>query len=406
LTFDVFFVSQVQPPTMASLLRMQLGRSSGLANHAAAALQVRRAAVAAPKALFPLLRPLVRPAATSTPFATAQQSASLRPLLSSSPAASFSTSSVVNASDSSSGHGHSNAGRKAGRGRARVILHVAGGLVLMGATATGTAFVLVKAFELDEERRSSPAAHLRQYGNLLLSPSSEGVWDRVRRMVPTSILAILGVNLAVFGLHRILPTAVAYKHLFTSYSHLHAKQYHTLLTAAFSHHGAMHLLANCWALFVFGPKVCGIIGETDFVAIYLVAGVLSSYAAVRSTRWIGSARLQLAAMSQPSLGASGAVCTVVGMSAVLFPFDKYSLLGVTPWIKAEHLVPGFVMFDIGGVAYMWLRDRLSGIGHVAHVSGVLFGYFVTHTYLKHFNARAARRLKVIEQQRKLGLENY
>jgi len=287
---------------------------------------------------------------------------------------------------SSSSSGSSGSAWRHGR-----LLEIAGALVLVGVTATGTVFVITTAADMHEDMPH------RQHGNMMLNPM-ESV-----KALPRSVLGILAINVLVFFLHRVLPIHLAYKHLFTSFSHVQAGQYHTLLTSTFSHQDLFHLAANCIGLYMFAPPVIQIIGERDFTGIYLVAGVVSSILAVASTRVIGSRRLQSMAMSQPSLGASGAVCAVVGLSAVFFPDKQYSILGLSPWIRAEHLVPGLMLFDVAGVVYMWVRDRLSGIGHVAHISGILFGYLTAYTYLNTFNERAKRRLQYLEFKKKAGL---
>src|SRR5262245_17852506 len=47
-----------------------------------------------------------------------------------------------------------------------------------------------------------------------------------------------------------------------------------LLTYQFLHGGWIHLLLNCWALFVFGTEIETRLGRSRFLQLYLFSGVL------------------------------------------------------------------------------------------------------------------------------------
>jgi membrane associated rhomboid family serine protease len=53
-------------------------------------------------------------------------------------------------------------------------------------------------------------------------------------------------------------------------------QWWRLLTAMFLHASVLHILLNCWALYLFGQFAEGTFGPARTVAIYLVAGFLAS----------------------------------------------------------------------------------------------------------------------------------
>src|SRR5262249_33103238 len=79
-------------------------------------------------------------------------------------------------------------------------------------------------------------------------PPSDG-----RGRLPLSIAVILGINVAVFFMHRVMPAAWTFRHLYTSYDAVMRGYYHTLLTSVFSHERLTHLAFNSLALYFLGP---------------------------------------------------------------------------------------------------------------------------------------------------------
>jgi rhomboid protease GluP len=82
-------------------------------------------------------------------------------------------------------------------------------------------------------------------------------------------------------------------------------EYWRLFAALFLHYGALHLLFNCYALYILGPPLENIIGSARFAAAYLVAGLGSSIGVVLLWRfnWTEADFL---------VGASGSVMGIVG----------------------------------------------------------------------------------------------
>lgn len=126
-------------------------------------------------------------------------------------------------------------------------------------------------------------------------------------------------------------------------------EYYRLLTSAFLHGGALHLLLNMYALFAFGPQLEAALGRLRFTALYVVSalgGSALSYA--------------FAAPNQPSLGASGAVFGLLG--AYLVVLRK---LG-------KDSTPVLVLLAINFV-YGFLAPR---IDWRAHLGGLIAGALV------------------------------
>lgn len=76
------------------------------------------------------------------------------------------------------------------------------------------------------------------------------------------VFSIMIVNFGVFMAWK-QPSLgqVMSKHFITSYSHLRAGYFHTLLTHAVSHKDAMHLFSNMVTFYFFGSSLGGIIGS-------------------------------------------------------------------------------------------------------------------------------------------------
>src|SRR5439155_3200795 len=88
--------------------------------------------------------------------------------------------------------------------------------------------------------------------------------------------------------------------------------YLTLLTSMFMHASWLHLGGNMLFLFIFGDNVEHYVGTFLYLAFYLVAGIIASFAqiVVDPNSFV------------PSLGASGAIAAVLGAYIVLFPRNR------------------------------------------------------------------------------------
>lgn len=129
-----------------------------------------------------------------------------------------------------------------------------------------------------------------------------------------------------------------------------------LWTSAFLHGGTIHLLGNMLFLWAFGPNLEDRLGKLGFLAFYLLgAGAASGLHAVFETA--------------PAIGASGAVSAVTGAYLVMFPRTSIRCLFFISLVQ----IPAwwFIGFSI---AWDILRSGSgSGIAHLAHLGGTLFG---------------------------------
>ncbi len=127
-----------------------------------------------------------------------------------------------------------------------------------------------------------------------------------------------------------------------------------------------HILFNMMILFYAGRKLLDRYSEREFFWLYMVSGVLSGMAFVAWQLGFGK--------TAPAIGASGAVAAIMVVYAVHWPWDRWTIFFVIP-MPAVWVAVGTAIFDLypmllqlGGQG-----DR-SGVAHVAHIGGMLFGY--------------------------------
>ncbi len=146
-----------------------------------------------------------------------------------------------------------------------------------------------------------------------------------------------------------------------------AGDYWSLLTAIFLHGGVAHLLGNMYFLWVFGDNVEDRLGRVRFLALYLVAGLVSGLAHA----------VFEADTTLPVVGASGAISGVMAAYAVLFPRTRLiSLIFFfrVRWRAWVYLF-GWLGFQILGAM---LHTR--GIAWWAHIFGFLVGVLMAYKF--------------------------
>lgn len=148
---------------------------------------------------------------------------------------------------------------------------------------------------------------------------------------------------------------------------LAGKDFITLLTSMFMHGGFWHILGNMLYLWIFGDNVEDTLGKFWFAIMYLLSGVVGSFAHI----------LVSPGSTIPTIGASGAVSGVLGCYLMLYP--RARVLAVVPIIfflrfmmLPAYIFLGFWIFlqliygfgSIGGGA---------GVAYFAHIGGFIIG---------------------------------
>jgi membrane associated rhomboid family serine protease len=143
-----------------------------------------------------------------------------------------------------------------------------------------------------------------------------------------------------------------------------------LLTYIFLHGGFWHILLNMWGLFMFGRSLEQRLGRWRFLALYLVSGLIGA----------GTWLLLNWGSPVPVIGASGSVCGVVMATAMLFPDVRVILLIPPVPLKLKTFIVVFAVVEI--FSELAIHD---GIAHIAHLGGMLGGFFFMQHHLPRYS---------------------
>jgi membrane associated rhomboid family serine protease len=156
-------------------------------------------------------------------------------------------------------------------------------------------------------------------------------------------------------------------------------------TSMFLHGGWLHLIGNCWYLWIFGDNVEDRLGHLRYLVFYLGAGLASGALHVASSP--GSV--------VPTVGASGAIAGVLGAYLLMFPRARVvTLVPLFVFIQLMALPAVLVLglwfvfqFFSGAMSLLYSTNQSGGVAWWGHIGGFTFGVLVTLA----FGLRAPRR---------------
>jgi len=143
---------------------------------------------------------------------------------------------------------------------------------------------------------------------------------------------------------------------------------YTLVTHMFLHANLLHILGNTIFLVFFGMPLEARIGPRRMAAIYLVSGVMAGVLdSLASIGIVGDVVV-------PRVGASGAIFGIMGAFLALYPHQRILMPFLVIIMEAPVWV-GVLLYG-GFETYLVLIQASDGIGHMAHVGGVVTGIIV------------------------------
>lgn len=189
-----------------------------------------------------------------------------------------------------------------------------------------------------------------------------------RRPVITYFL--VGLNTLVFFYQLSLGSGL--NDFFVTYGAIPAKiltgtSLYTLFTSMFMHGGFLHILGNMLYLWIFGDNVEDTLGKFWFIIMYLLSGLVGSFAHILVSPNSGI----------PMIGASGAVSGVLGCYIMLYP--KARVLALVPIIFFIRIImlPAYIFLGfwiflqmIYGVGTI---GGSGGVAYFAHIGGFAVG---------------------------------
>ncbi|HKT11830.1 MAG TPA: rhomboid family intramembrane serine protease [Terriglobia bacterium] len=146
------------------------------------------------------------------------------------------------------------------------------------------------------------------------------------------------------------------------YAVVHRLYLWQLVTYLFLHGGFFHILFNMFALWMFGPDLEQMWGESEFLKFYLVCGIGAGVFDVVLNTLFGSP-------NSLTIGASGAIYGLLLAFGLLFPNRPIFIWFIIP-IPAKWFV-----VIIGAIEFFSeISGPGSGIAHLAHLGGMLVAY--------------------------------
>ncbi len=165
-----------------------------------------------------------------------------------------------------------------------------------------------------------------------------------------------------------------------------------LLTFQFMHAGMLHLVFNCWAIYVFGREVESAIGVKRFLVLYLASGaaggLVQAVAGGLALQYGHSAwALRFAA---PTVGASAGALGLLAAFAMLYPERPLMLLLF--FVIPINMRAKFLLLFSALLAGFGIVFPSGNLADAAHLGGMLTGvFFVRYALHWHWHWPQLRR---------------
>ena len=203
----------------------------------------------------------------------------------------------------------------------------------------------------------------------------------------SATMALLVVNVVAFILQSAVerfsnfPTNAWFALSVEGLRHGYAWQ---LLTYQLMHGGLLHLVLNCWMIYVFGREVEETLGRNSFLTLYFTSGVIGGLFQALAGVLLGGA------FALPVVGASAGASGLLAAFATLYPERPLMLLLF--FIIPVSMRAKFLLLFGGVVTLFGLVFPTGNIAHAAHLGGLLTGIvFVRYAIYWHWQWPRLRR---------------
>ena len=205
----------------------------------------------------------------------------------------------------------------------------------------------------------------------------------------SATMALLVVNVVAFILQSAVerfsnfPTNAWFALSVEGLRHGYAWQ---LLTYQLMHGGLLHLVLNCWMIYVFGREVEETLGRNSFLTLYFTSGVIGGLFQALAGVLLGGA------FALPVVGASAGASGLLAAFATLYPERPLMLLLF--FIIPVSMRAKFLLLFGGVVTLFGLVFPTGNIAHAAHLGGLLTGIvFVRYAIYWHWQWPRLRRTR-------------
>ena len=140
------------------------------------------------------------------------------------------------------------------------------------------------------------------------------------------------------------------------------------------HAGWLHLLLNCWAIYVFGTELEHLLGGRRFLALMFSSGIIGGVFQVLTAMvwpWL---------FDGPVVGASACAFGLVAAYALIFPERELTMLVffiIPVRLRAKTLLILCAVLAVMGIVFPW-----DNVANAAHLGGMAMGWFYVKKILK------------------------
>ena len=197
-----------------------------------------------------------------------------------------------------------------------------------------------------------------------------------RRSLLSATVVLVALNVIAYVVQIKVPPRIIDHYFALSLWGMFHGYFWQLLTYQFMHGGWLHLILNCWALFIFGRVVEWTVGKARFLTVYFLSGIF------------GGLLQMMACFLWPhyfngaTVGASAGVFGIMACFAMLFPAQQLIMLlfFVIPLkMRAQSLLA--LMLVLTGLGIAFPKSFLGGnVAHFAHLGGMLTGLAFSRFY--------------------------
>lgn len=173
-----------------------------------------------------------------------------------------------------------------------------------------------------------------------------------------------------------------------------------LITYMFMHGGFEHIIFNMFALWMFGCVVEKVWGAKKFLFYYIACGVgaglfqelaqFVQFYLMASDQipafgigdiWTVARNSSAVLNAWTTVGASGAIYGILLAFGMIFPEERIFIFPLPVPIKAKYFVIGYAAIEL----FSAMMTSGDGVAHVAHLGGMVFGFFMIRYWRKQAN---------------------
>jgi len=147
-----------------------------------------------------------------------------------------------------------------------------------------------------------------------------------------------------------------------------------LVTYQFMHAGWLHLLLNCWVIYVFGQELEALFGPKRFLMLMFSSGIVGGvFQVLTAIVWPGQ-------FGGSVVGASACAFGLVATFAMVYPERELTLLllFVIPiHLRAKTLLIFCALLAVAGIVF-----PMDNIANAAHLGGMAMGWFFVRRIMR------------------------